>query len=145
MHKCQCMKFSCIISGCHAGARKWRISYYTMLLRHKNKEGKRPPFSASLCRFAPGWHGELCSLCLLSAGHGGDIAHAVQHDAGAVGVGLEGLPRETPGTNTVDIPLSMPEITSVSMRSPTPSPPHRRAVQLFQPCPHHQRIGLAAK
>jgi len=27
MHKCQCMKFSCIISGCPAGARKWHISY----------------------------------------------------------------------------------------------------------------------
>ena len=25
MHRCQCMKFSRIISGCPAGARKWRM------------------------------------------------------------------------------------------------------------------------
>ena len=35
MHKCQCMKFSCIISGCPAGARKWHISYVAMLLYNK--------------------------------------------------------------------------------------------------------------
>ena len=28
MRKCQCVKFSCIISGCPAGARKWHISYF---------------------------------------------------------------------------------------------------------------------
>ena len=36
MHKCQCMKFSCIISGCPAGARKWHISCFAMLLHSKN-------------------------------------------------------------------------------------------------------------
>ena len=35
MHKCQCMKLSCIISGCLAGARKWHISYVAMLLYNK--------------------------------------------------------------------------------------------------------------
>ena len=43
MHKCQCMKFSCIISGCPAGARKWHISYFAMLLHSKTpcrKSGK---------------------------------------------------------------------------------------------------------
>ena len=35
MHRCQCMKFSRIISGCPAGARKWRISYVAMLLYNK--------------------------------------------------------------------------------------------------------------
>ena len=35
MHKCQCVKFSCIISGCPAGARKWHISYFAMLLHSK--------------------------------------------------------------------------------------------------------------
>ena len=35
MQKCQCIKFSCIISGCPAGARKWRISYVAMLLYNK--------------------------------------------------------------------------------------------------------------
>ena len=33
--KCQCMKFSCIISGCPAGARKWHISYVDMLFHSK--------------------------------------------------------------------------------------------------------------
>ena len=33
--KCQCMKFSHIISGCPAGARKWHISYVAMLLYNK--------------------------------------------------------------------------------------------------------------
>ena len=28
-----CMKFSCIISGCPAGARKWHISYFAMQKR----------------------------------------------------------------------------------------------------------------
>ena len=41
MHKCQCMKFSCIISGCPAGARKWHISYFTVLL-HSKIPRKRP-------------------------------------------------------------------------------------------------------
>ena len=35
MHKYQCVKFSCIISGCPAGARKWHISYVAMLLYNK--------------------------------------------------------------------------------------------------------------
>ena len=35
MHRCQCMKFSRIISGCPAGARKRRISYVAMLLYNK--------------------------------------------------------------------------------------------------------------
>ena len=35
MHKCQCMKGSCILSGCPAGARKWHISYFSMLLHSK--------------------------------------------------------------------------------------------------------------
>ena len=39
MHKCQCMKFSCIISGCPAGARKWHISYFAMLLHNKKIPG----------------------------------------------------------------------------------------------------------
>ena len=30
MHKCQCVKFSRVISGCPAGARKWHISYFAM-------------------------------------------------------------------------------------------------------------------
>ena len=30
MHKCQCVKSWCIISGCPAGARKWHISYFAM-------------------------------------------------------------------------------------------------------------------
>ena len=33
--KCQCMKFSRIISGCPAGMRKWHISYVAMLLYNK--------------------------------------------------------------------------------------------------------------
>ena len=33
--KCQCMKFSRIISGCPAGARKRRISYIAMHLHSK--------------------------------------------------------------------------------------------------------------
>ena len=33
--KCWCMKFLCIISGCPAGARKWYISYFAMLLHSK--------------------------------------------------------------------------------------------------------------
>ena len=33
--KCQCMKFSRIISGCPAGARKWHISYVDMLFHSK--------------------------------------------------------------------------------------------------------------
>ena len=40
MHKCQCMKFSCIISGCPAGARKWHISYFAMLLHGKPAQQK---------------------------------------------------------------------------------------------------------
>lgn len=35
MHRCQCMKFSRIISGCPAGVRKWHISYVAMLLYNK--------------------------------------------------------------------------------------------------------------
>ena len=35
MHKCRCMKFLRIISGCPAGARKWHISYVAMLLYNK--------------------------------------------------------------------------------------------------------------
>ena len=35
MYKCQCVKFSCIISGCPAGARKRHISYFAMLLHNK--------------------------------------------------------------------------------------------------------------
>ena len=35
MRKCQCMKLSCIISGCPAGAKKWHISYFAMLLHSK--------------------------------------------------------------------------------------------------------------
>ena len=35
MYKCQCVKFSCIISGCHAGAREWHISYFSVLLHSK--------------------------------------------------------------------------------------------------------------
>ena len=30
-----CMKFSCTISGCPAGARKWHISYVDMLFHSK--------------------------------------------------------------------------------------------------------------
>ena len=30
-----CMKFSCTISGCPAGARKWHISYFATLLHSK--------------------------------------------------------------------------------------------------------------
>ena len=37
MRKCWCMKFLCIISGCPAGARKWHISCFAMLL-HSKKE-----------------------------------------------------------------------------------------------------------
>ena len=33
--KYQCMKFSRIISGCPAGARKWHISYVAMHLHSK--------------------------------------------------------------------------------------------------------------
>ena len=36
MHKYQCMKFSCIISGCPAGARNWHISYFAMQ-KHSKK------------------------------------------------------------------------------------------------------------
>ena len=36
------MKFLCIISGCPAGARKWHISYFAMLLHSK------------YCKFQPG-------------------------------------------------------------------------------------------
>ena len=35
MYKCQCVKFSCIISGCPAGAGKWHISYFSVLLHSK--------------------------------------------------------------------------------------------------------------
>ena len=35
MYKYQCVKFSCIISGCPAGARKRHISYFAMLLHSK--------------------------------------------------------------------------------------------------------------
>ena len=35
MYKCQCVKFSCIISGCPAGAREWHISYFSVLLHSK--------------------------------------------------------------------------------------------------------------
>ena len=35
MYKCQCVKFWFIISGCPAGARKWHISYFAMLLHSK--------------------------------------------------------------------------------------------------------------
>ena len=37
MRKCWCMKFLCIISGCPAGARKWHISCFAMLLHSKNR------------------------------------------------------------------------------------------------------------
>ncbi len=36
MRKCWCMKFLCIISGCPAGARKWHISCFAMLLHSKS-------------------------------------------------------------------------------------------------------------
>ena len=35
MCKCRRMKLLCIISGCPAGARKWHISYFAMLLHSK--------------------------------------------------------------------------------------------------------------
>ena len=35
MCKCQSMKVLCILSGCPAGARKWHISYFVMLLHSK--------------------------------------------------------------------------------------------------------------
>ena len=38
MRKCWCMKFLCIISGCPAGARKWHISCFAMLLHSKQSE-----------------------------------------------------------------------------------------------------------
>ena len=37
MHKCYCMKFLCIISGCPAGAKKWHITCFAMLLHSKKK------------------------------------------------------------------------------------------------------------
>ena len=43
MRKGISMKFLCIISGCPAGARKWHISYFAMLLHSKTpcrKSGK---------------------------------------------------------------------------------------------------------
>ena len=39
MCKCLCMKFLCIISGCPAGARKWHISNFAMLLHSKYLPG----------------------------------------------------------------------------------------------------------
>ena len=50
MHKCQCMKFSCIISGCPAGARKWHISYFAMLLHGKPAQQKDCRLAAVLYR-----------------------------------------------------------------------------------------------
>ena len=35
MRKFRCMKFLCIISGCPAGARKWHIFNFAMLLHSK--------------------------------------------------------------------------------------------------------------
>lgn len=37
MHKCQCVKFLCILSGCPAGAGKWHISYFSMRLHRKKR------------------------------------------------------------------------------------------------------------
>lgn len=39
MCKCQSMKVLCILSGCPAGARKWHISYFVMLLHSKSSQG----------------------------------------------------------------------------------------------------------
>ena len=38
MRKGISMKFLCIISGCPAGARKWHISYFAVLLHSKYSE-----------------------------------------------------------------------------------------------------------
>ena len=38
MRKCRRMKFLCIISGCPAGARKWHISHFAVLLHSKYSE-----------------------------------------------------------------------------------------------------------
>ena len=40
--KCRCMKFLCIISGCPAGARKWHIPDFAMLLHSKTQPAKLP-------------------------------------------------------------------------------------------------------
>ena len=50
MRKCQCMKFLCIISGCPAGARKWHISDFAMLLH--SKTGYLPPEDTLIVYFA---------------------------------------------------------------------------------------------
>ena len=36
MRKCQYVKFSHVIPGCPAGAGKWHISYFSVLLHSKN-------------------------------------------------------------------------------------------------------------
>ena len=43
MRKYRRMKFFCIISACPAGARKWHISYFAMLLHSKKlpRKGER--------------------------------------------------------------------------------------------------------
>ena len=41
MRKYRRMKFFCIISACPAGARKWHISYFAMLLHSKKTPPKR--------------------------------------------------------------------------------------------------------
>ena len=53
MYKCQCVKFWCIISGCPAGARKWHISYFAMLLHSKNFSSSnwRSFFISKYCYF----------------------------------------------------------------------------------------------
>ena len=42
MCKCRCMKFLCIISDCPAGARKWHIPDFAMLLHSKTQPAKLP-------------------------------------------------------------------------------------------------------
>ena len=51
MRKCSCMKFLCILSGCPAGARKWHISCFAMLL-HSKKPGWPLPYAGSAIRDA---------------------------------------------------------------------------------------------
>ena len=43
---CPCMKFSCIISGCPAGARKWHISRFPVNPHYQQQFYLRPPFIA---------------------------------------------------------------------------------------------------
>ena len=48
MRKFRCMKFLCIISGCPAGARKWHIFNFAMLLHSKSRKSCRFLETASL-------------------------------------------------------------------------------------------------